>query len=187
MKVAQANVRAAEANVHAAEANLSRLIELQGYEKIRAPFTGVVTSRSVDAGALISANGAGQGMPNLGTQSAPAGGSSELFRVAQVNVLRILVNVPQGYAPQIHVGTPADVILQGSNRRYTGKVTRTSQSLDQTTRTLLTEVQVQNKDGSLLPGMYTDIQFRAERMDPPLLIPGIAWFHARRVQWWRFW
>jgi multidrug efflux pump subunit AcrA (membrane-fusion protein) len=172
VKVSEANVRAAQANVRASEANVARLIELQGYEKIRAPFSGVVTARSVDAGALIGANGSGQGTPNLGTTNAPAGSSSELFRVAQVNVLRILVNVPQGYAPEIHLGTAADVILQGSQRRYTGKVTRTSQSLDQTTRTMLTEVQVQNRDGSLLPGMYTDIQFRTERPDPPLLIPG---------------
>lgn len=172
VKVSEANVRAAQANVLASEANVARLVELQGYEKIRAPFTGVVTARSVDAGALISANGAGQGTSNLGTTNAPAGSSSELFRVAQVGVLRILVNVPQGYASQIHLGTAADVILQGSQRRYAGTVTRTAQSLDQTTRTMLTEVQVQNRDGSLLPGMYTDIQFRTQRADPPLLIPG---------------
>jgi multidrug efflux pump subunit AcrA (membrane-fusion protein) len=172
VKVSESNVRAAQANVRAAEANLSRLIELQAYEKIRAPFNGVVTARSVDVGSLIAANGAGQGSPNLGVTNAPAGGSSELFRVAQVNVLRMLVNVPQGYAPQIHLGTVADVILQGSQRHYTGKVTRTSQSIDQTTRTMLTEVQIVNKDGSLLPGMYANVKFRAERLDPPLLIPG---------------
>ena len=172
VKVAEANVFAAQENVKASEANLARLIELQGYEKIRAPFSGVVTARSVDAGALISANGAGQGTPNLGTTNAPPGSSSELFRVAQVGTLRILVNVPQGYAPEIHVGTQADVTLQGSNRKYTGKVTRTAQSLDQTTRTMLTEVQVVNRDGSLLPGMYTDIRFKTNRLDPPLLIPG---------------
>jgi multidrug efflux pump subunit AcrA (membrane-fusion protein) len=172
VKVSESNVRAAQANVRASEANLSRLTDLQGYEKIRAPFTGVVTGRNVDVGTLVSASGAGQVAPNFGTSSAPSGNSSELFRVAQIDVLRIWVNVPQAYAPDIHVGTTADVILQGSQRRYTGKVTGTTQSLDQNTRTMLAVVQVQNRDGSLLPGMYTDIQFRTNRMDPPLLIPG---------------
>lgn len=172
VKVGESNIRAAESNVRSAEANLARLIELQGYEKIRAPFSGIVTSRSADVGALVSPSGGGQGTPVLGAAGPPPTGASELFRVAQVNVLRVMVNVPQGYAPQVHPGTVAGVLLQGSQRRYTGTVTRTSQSIDQTNRTMLTEVQVRNQDGTLLPGMYTNIQFRTERLDPPLLIPG---------------
>ncbi len=174
VKVAASNVRAAESNVAAAEANLARLVELQGYEQIRAPFTGVVTARSVDAGALISASGAGQGIPNLGTPSATPGASTELFRVAQVGILRMLMNVPQAYAPDIHRGSVADVILQGSQRHYTGTVTRTAQSIDPTSRTMLTEVQIRNSDGSLLPGMYANVQFRTLRSNPPLLVPGDA-------------
>jgi multidrug efflux pump subunit AcrA (membrane-fusion protein) len=170
--VAEANIRAAQDNVHASEANVSRLIELQGYEKVTAPFTGVITSRSIDEGSLISASGAGQGTPALGTTTANASGA-ELFREAQVGVLRILVNVPQAYASSIRVGMPAKLSLQEDPKRiYTGKVTRTANSLDQNTRTLLTEVQVVNHDGSLMPGMYANVQFISERKDPPLLAPG---------------
>jgi multidrug efflux pump subunit AcrA (membrane-fusion protein) len=170
--VAEANIRAAQDNVHASEANLSRLNDLQGYEKIRAPFTGVITSRSVDEGSLISASGAGQGTPPLGSTSANSNGA-ELFREAQVGTLRILENVPQAYASSIRVGMPATVTLQeNTHRKYAGKVTRTASSIDTNTRTLLTEVQVVNTDGSLLPGMYANIQFIGERQDPPLLAPG---------------
>ncbi len=162
VRVAEANIRAAQDNVSAGEANLSRLKELQGYERVRAPFAGVVTSRTVDTGSLISANGGN----STGT---------ELFRVAQADVLRIVINVPQAYSSSIHVGLPAAISLQENpSRKYPGKVTRTSNSLDPNTRTLLTEVQVVNKDGSLIPGMYADIRFTGERVDPPLLAPGDA-------------
>jgi multidrug efflux pump subunit AcrA (membrane-fusion protein) len=171
--VGEANIRAAQDNVNASEANLSRLKELQGYEKVRAPFAGVITSRSVDEGSFISASGAGQGTPTLGSTATPSASGSELFREAQVSVLRILVNVPQAYAASIRTGMAATVTLQeNSRRKYTGKVTRTANSIDQNTRTLLTEVQVVNQDGSLIPGMYANIQFTSQRVDPPLLAPG---------------
>jgi multidrug efflux pump subunit AcrA (membrane-fusion protein) len=170
--VSEANVRAAQDNVRASEANVARLVELQSFEKIRAPFAGVVTSRAVDVGSLISATGAGQGNPNIGSLSAGANSSGELFRVAQIDRLRILVNVPQTFTSSIHLGLTANVSVQGSQRKVVGKVTRTSNSLDQTTRTLLTEIQVDNRDHSLLPGMYVQLQFVSERETPPILIPG---------------
>jgi multidrug efflux pump subunit AcrA (membrane-fusion protein) len=171
--VAEANIRAAQDNVTASEANLSRLQVSQGYNQVKAPFAGIITSRSVDEGSFISATGAGQGTPMVGSTGSPSPNGSELFREAQVGTLRILVNVPQAYAASIHVGIPATVILQENPRRkYTGKVTRTANSIDQSTRTLLTEVQVVNRDGSLMPGMYANIQFIGERVDPPLLAPG---------------
>jgi multidrug efflux pump subunit AcrA (membrane-fusion protein) len=170
--VGEANIRAAQDNVKASEANVNRLLELQGYEKVRAPFAGVITSRSVDEGSLISASGTGQGTPALGSTAQNSAGA-ELFREAQVGTMRILINVPQAYAASIHVGLVANVTLQeNSRRKYAGKVTRTSSSIDQNTRTLLTEVQVLNQDGSLMPGMYANIQFVGERVDPPLLVPG---------------
>jgi multidrug efflux pump subunit AcrA (membrane-fusion protein) len=170
--VAEANIRAAQDNVKASEANLSRLVDLQGYEKVRAPFTGVITSRSIDDGSFISATGAGQGTPALGSTT-PNPGGSELFREAQVGTLRIMVNVPQTYASAIRPGIAASVTLQeNSHRKYAGKVTRTASAIDQSTRTLLTEVQVVNTDGSLLPGMYANLQFQSQRADPPLLAPG---------------
>jgi multidrug efflux pump subunit AcrA (membrane-fusion protein) len=171
--VAEANIRASQDNVKASEANVARLVDLQGYEKVRAPFTGIITSRSVDEGSLISASGAGQGTPALGSTTPSTG--SELFREAQVGKLRILVNVPQAYSSSIHLGMTATVTLQeNSRRKYTGKVTRTSHSIDPSTRTLLTEVQVVNTDGSLMPGMYGNLHFISERKDPPLLVPGDA-------------
>jgi len=170
--VQEANIRAAQDNVRASEANVARLVELQGFENIRAPFKGIVTSRSVDVGSLISANGSGQGNPNLGSNATPNNSSGELFRVAQIDKLRILVNVPQSYAPSIHLGLPANVTLQGSQRNVKGKVTRTANALDQNTRTLLTEVQVGNQGHELLPGMYVQLQFVSERIEAPILIPG---------------
>jgi multidrug efflux pump subunit AcrA (membrane-fusion protein) len=170
--VAEANIRAAQDNVHASEANLGRLTDLQSYEKVRAPFAGVITSRSVEEGSLISVSGAGQGTPALGSTAANAAGA-ELFREAQVGTLRIMVNVPQAYAAFIHAGMAASLSLQENpKRKYSGKVTRTANSIDSSTRTLLTEVQVVNHDGSLMPGMYANLQFTSQRQDPPLLAPG---------------
>jgi multidrug efflux pump subunit AcrA (membrane-fusion protein) len=181
-KTAEANVTAGEKNVRAAQefvraskATLQRLITLQGYEKITSPFAGVVTSRNVDVGALISATGSSLG-PTTSTSSptdVPRGG--EVFRVAEISRLRILVSVPQTDAPGIKVGQAADVTVQEfPNRSFPGRVTRTSNSLDAGSRTLLTEVQVANPTGILLPGMYTLVKFITDRTDPPFLVPDAA-------------
>ena len=181
-KTAEANVTAGEKNVRAAQefvraskATLQRLITLQGYEKITSPFAGIVTSRNVDVGALISATGSSLG-PTTSTASptdVPRGG--EIFRVAEISKLRILVTVPQTNAPGIEVGQGAEVTVgEFPNRIFPGKVTRTSNSLDAGSRTLLTEVQVANPKGILLPGMYTLVKFITERADPPFLVPDAA-------------
>src|SRR5438876_6957741 len=181
-KTAEANVTAGEKNVRAAQefvraskATLQRLITLQGYEKIRSPFAGFVTSRNVDVGALISSTGSGQG-PTTSTASptdVPRGG--EVFRVAEISKLRVLVSVPQTDAPGVKVGQAADVTVQEfRNRSFPGKVTRTSNALDSGSRTLLTEVQVSNPTGILLPGMYTHVKFITDRTDPPFLAPDAA-------------
>src|SRR6185436_6228142 len=171
----QKNVRAAQEFVRASKASLQRLITLQGYERITAPFAGIVTSRNVDVGALISTTGSSQG-PTTSTAAptdVPRGG--EVFRVAEISRLRILVLVPQTNAPGIVVGQAADVTLQEfPNRIFPGKVTRTSSALDSGSRTLLTEVQVANPTGVLLPGMYTLVKFVTERADPPVLVPDAA-------------
>jgi multidrug efflux pump subunit AcrA (membrane-fusion protein) len=181
-KTAEANVTAGEKNVRAAQefvraskATLERLFTLQSYEKVTAPFAGVVTSRNVDVGALISTTGSSQGpaRPGASPVDVPSGG--EIFRVAEISRLRILVSVPQTEAPGIKVGQAADVTLQEfPNRTFPGKVTRTSNSLDAGSRTLLTEVQVANPIGILLPGMYTLVKFVTERADPPFLVPDAA-------------
>jgi multidrug efflux pump subunit AcrA (membrane-fusion protein) len=205
VRLQDAAIRTNEENVRANRANLDRLVTLQEFKHVRAPFTGVITARNFDVGALINGSGATSGAtstPNGGTQTsgqlgnggttgnpapqnnaptsptntgAPAAGSVEMFREAQIDRLRILVNVPQENAPTIRAGLPASVFVQEfAQKSFDGKVTRTSHSLEQTVRTLLTEVQVDNRQMLLLPGMYAQVQFSDTRPSPPLLIPGDA-------------
>ena len=159
---AQANVSAlgkavasAQSNISAAQANLSRLTELQGYKSVRAPFAGVITVRNVDVGALVNE------------------GNTLLFRMAQNDRLRTYVNVPQSEADSVRVGQIAHLaILDLAGHQFAGTVTRTANALDPATRTLLTEVQVPNSGGLLLPGMYAQVDLTTPRKNPPLLIPG---------------
>ncbi|HUE23961.1 MAG TPA: efflux RND transporter periplasmic adaptor subunit [Bryobacteraceae bacterium] len=159
---AQANVSALEkavasarSNINAAQANLSRLTDLQGYKSVRAPFAGVITVRNVDVGALVSE------------------ASTLLFRIAQTDRLRTYVNVPQSDADSVHVGQVAHLaILDLAGHQFAGTVTRTANALDPATRTLLTEVQVANSGGLLLPGMYAQVDLTTPRKNPPMLIPG---------------
>ncbi|HLN00388.1 MAG TPA: efflux RND transporter periplasmic adaptor subunit [Bryobacteraceae bacterium] len=179
-KTAEANVTAGEKNVVAArdfvrasKATLDRLVTLQGYEKVTSPFAGVVTARNVDIGALISATGSTQG-PTRPSPAAPSDvpSSGEIFRVAQIGRLRVLVSLPQSEAAGIHVGQPASVSVEElPNRLFPGQITRTSNALDAASRTLLTEVQVANPTGVLLPGMYTTVRFATNREVPPFLVP----------------
>jgi len=169
----EASVRASQDNVKQAQANLDRVIAMQDYKNVRAPFNGVVTARNVDAGALISAAGAGQGVSPMSVGGALAANGNEMFRVAQVDTIRILTSVPQANAPDILVGMPAGLAVhEFQGRKFLGKVTRTTNSLDPNSRTLLVEVQVPNRDGKLLPGMYAQVHFRSHREVPPLLVPG---------------
>jgi RND family efflux transporter MFP subunit len=155
---ASADVRAAQDNIRASQANLERLRNLQSYEKITAPFSGIITARNLDVGALIGTNG-----------------NTPLFRMAQVDVLRIIIDVPESDAPSMTVGQAAEVTVQElPGRKFDGKVTRTSNSLDANARTLMTEVQVNNRDGALLPNMFAQVRFLAVRTTPVTLVPGDA-------------
>ena len=148
-------VNVARSNVHVAEANLGRLKDMQGYLQVRAPFDGVVTLRNVEVGALVTE------------------GSTLLFRVAQTGRLRIYLNVPQADSTEVHVGQKSILSIPDlPNRKFDGTVTRTANALDPTSRTLLTEIQVANPNGVLLPGMYAEVDLTVPRKDPPLLIPG---------------
>ena len=134
----------AQANLAASDANLKRLQELESFKHVYAPFVGVLTKRNVDPGALISAGSAGR----------------EMFDIAQVDTLRVFVNVPQAYTQSIKLGMPAAVTLQEfPGRRFEGKVARTADAIDPGTRTLLAEVDVTNRDGRLLPGSYGQVHF----------------------------
>jgi len=169
----QKTVIAAKEFVRAAQATLNRLITLQGYEKVTSPFAGIVTARNVDVGALISTTGSTQGPARqnpAGPSDVPSNG--EIFRVAQIGSLRVLVSLPQSEASGIHVGEAANVSVEElSGRFFPGRITRTSSALDAASRTLLTEVQVANPSGVLLPGMYTTVRFTTNREIPPLLVP----------------
>ncbi len=174
----RANIRAAEDNVKSAQANLARLISLASYKEVRAPFAGVVTVRNVDLGSYISTSGGQSGATTYASSqqlgaNAASPQNGEMFRVAQIERLRILINVPQTDATSVRVGQPSDVLVAEYNgRRFPGTVTRTASSLDPSTRTLLTEVQVDNRAHNLLPGMYAEVQFASPRTDPPILVPG---------------
>jgi len=158
---AEANVQAAGDNIAAAEATLQRLRELQSFCLVRAPFKGVITARNVDVGTLVTAGSASS--------------LREMFRIAQIETLRVFVNVPQSEAPSIRRGLPCLVeVEEYRGRRFPGQVSRTSNSLDPASRTLLTEVQIQNPGGLLLPGMYATVRFKLLRENPPLLIPSAA-------------
>jgi RND family efflux transporter MFP subunit len=146
---------AMRSSVTAAEANLARLNQIKTYQTVRAPFEGVITLRNVDTGALVNE------------------GSTLLFRVAQTATLRTYINLPQADAESVKVGQHAIVsIAELPGRKFDGIVTRTSNALDPATRTLLTEVQVHNTDGALMPGMFAQVDLTVPRKFPPLLIPG---------------
>jgi RND family efflux transporter MFP subunit len=158
VKTAQAAVAAAEANVRSNTANVQRLQELTSFERVVAPFAGTVIQRNVDVGALITA-----GSPTNNTAAAPtsvSGAASGLFEVAQMGALRVFVSVPQVYAPNVKVGTPVRVSVRGRlGQPVTGAVTRTANAIDPGTRTLLTEVDIPNASGELLPGMFVYVGF----------------------------
>jgi RND family efflux transporter MFP subunit len=161
VRASEAAVSAADSNVQAGEANLQRLVEMKSFSKVTAPFAGVITSRNIDVGTLISS---GSGTTNR-----------QLFNLARIDRLRIYVNVPQTFASSVHAGQQADVALQElPGKVFRGTVTRTANALDPSTHTLLTEVQVPNEARQLLPGMYAQVKFTVTRVAPPLLIPGDA-------------
>jgi RND family efflux transporter MFP subunit len=167
----ESNVGASEENVRQAQANLDRVTALQEFKQVRAPFAGVVTSRNVEAGALISASGGGQG----GNTS----NAGELYRIAQSGTVRILESVPQSSALGIAPGMAADVtVVEFPGRKFPGKVARTSNALDPASRTMLVEVHVPNADGTLVPGMYSEVHFKTVRPSPPFLVPGDAFIAA---------
>ncbi len=154
-KATEAGLNAARENVGAAKANLDRLLQLQAYKTVRAPFSGIVTARNVDVGMLI------------------ANGSTVLYRVAQIDVLRIFINVPQADQPAVHSGLQAEIAVQQlPGRKFLGKVSRTANALDPASRTMLTEVQIPNPKGDLLPGMYAKVTLINLRSQPPLVIRG---------------
>ena len=146
------------ANLAAADANVRRLEELESFKNVYAPFSGVLTRRNVDPGALIN-SGAGVA-------------GKELFDLSRVDPLRVYVSVPQTYAPNMKVGMKANVTLQEfPGQKFLGTVARTADAIDPATRTLNTEVDVPNKDSKLLPGSFGQVHFATGTSVPRITIP----------------
>ncbi len=157
----RASVGASEANVDANRANVRRLHELQAYQRVRAPFAGIITVRYVDEGALITAGSSTSNTP--------------MFKIAQTDVLRIFVNVPQTFMTSITPGLSADILVREFPAQTFGaRVVSMAGALDPASRTLLTEVRMPNAGDLLRPGMYADVRFHAHRDHPPLLVPTSA-------------
>lgn len=147
--------KAREADYAAAVANVERLKSMQSFQQVTAPFAGVITTRDIDIGALIT-NGTGK----------------ELFKLAQIDVMRVYVNVPEGYSNDIRIGLPAELhIAEFPNRVFTGKVAHTAGAIDPASRTLLAEVQVPNPKAELMPGSYAEVTFKISSAEPPLVVP----------------
>ncbi len=158
----RANVQATQAITSSSQATSRRYSVLQGFERIVAPFPGVITSRSIDAGALVKAD----------DNTNAKGG---LFGLARTDVLRIMVSVPQTFAANMQAGQNTKVtIREFPGRVFTGVIARNAGSLDPATRTLLTEIHVNNADGKLLPGTYAQVEFGNVQANPHMRIPANA-------------
>jgi RND family efflux transporter MFP subunit len=153
------NLAAQQANVQAASAAVSRLEQMQGFEKIVAPFDGVITLRKTDFGDLVNAGNAGAGR--------------ELFRISQNNIVRVFVTVPEEFSSQVKPGTKASMdVISLPNRHFEASVTRTEDAIDPTSRTLTVELDVPNPSGELLPGAYSNVHFKLPLNVVPLVLPG---------------
>jgi RND family efflux transporter MFP subunit len=155
---AQGDYAAKQAIVASSQANVRRLEELESFKHIYAPFSGVITRRNVDIGTLVNAGNGGS--------------SQQLFFLAQTDPIRVYVNVPESAAPSIHSGLAANLELtQFPGRKFQGKVVRTAEAIDPVSRTLLTEVDVPNKTGELLPGGYAQVHLAVKVSGERLQVP----------------
>jgi membrane fusion protein, multidrug efflux system len=152
----------ATANVKAAQAKVQNLTVEQGYEKITAPFTGVITARYVDVGALLA----------VGTSITT---SPSLFTLQRTDILRIYIYVPQAYLASVQPGQEVDVLApEYPNRVFKGKVTRIADALDPASRTERVEIQLPSANDTLRPGMYLTVHFHVKTAEPVFIVPATA-------------
>jgi RND family efflux transporter MFP subunit len=156
---ASAALSAAQQQLQVAEANQKQYAALSDYSRIVAPFSGVITARFADTGALIAA-----GTSNS-AQSMP------VVRLAEISKLRLVLPIPESVAAEIHLGDPVKARVQALNRDFVGKVSRFADSLDRQTRTMETEIDFDNRDGRLIPGMYAETQLSLREKKDALTIP----------------
>jgi RND family efflux transporter MFP subunit len=146
---------ATAAAVRSAQANLQRVRELQSFEKVYAPFDGVVTARSVDTGQLID-----------------PGAGKELFRLQAIQTLRVYANLPQLYSANIRPGTKVDLTFaEHANKTYQGTLVRTADAIDPASRTLLVEIDVDNRSGELMPGSLAQVHFKTPSAGSSFIVP----------------
>jgi RND family efflux transporter MFP subunit len=156
-----ANIQMSDANIDAAQARQNRTRTQQGFNKVAAPFDGVITERNIDPGMLITA-----GSENT---------KQAMYKIARIDTVKVFVDVPQYASSGVKVGQIVAVSLKEfPNRIFHGRVLRTSVALDATARTLKTEIHVPNQDLVLTPGMYADVSFSVPRSSKTLLIPANA-------------
>ena len=156
---AQASISTTQETVRANEANLHRLEEMKAFARITAPFDGVITARNVDIGTLVN--------------SGNGGAARELFHIAQIQVLRIFVNVPQTNVASIRPGQAAELRVQElPGQVFSAKVTRIANALDAGSRAMLTVLEVPNPLGVLMPGMYAQVRFSTGRAEAAVIVPG---------------
>jgi RND family efflux transporter MFP subunit len=159
--VAGHDIELAEAAANADKARVSSLKALEGYLVIRAPFDGVITERNVHPGALVG--------PPAGAGAVP------MLRIEQVARMRLTVAVPENDVGAIADGAPAEFTVQAwPGKRFSGTVRRVSHAIDQKTRTMPVELDVDNKDGKLASGMYAEVKWPIRRSGPSLLVPATA-------------
>jgi membrane fusion protein, multidrug efflux system len=155
-----ADFTAGKAAVVAAQANVNRLAQLKDFQQVTAPYDGVVTARNAQVGALISAN---------------ASAGIEIFHIAETDILRVFVSVPQSYVRSVKQGLPVEVLVpEFPGQAFEGVVARFAGSLDSASRTLLTEVRLPNAKGELLPGMFGEVRFTFQPAQPAILLPSNA-------------
>lgn len=198
VRASRAAANASEANIRAAQANVARLASLQGFNKVTAPFSGVITARNVDAGAFISSSGGplggggsvGDASAGTSTQGAAASGnplsggsspggsggqSGSLFSLAQTNALRVYVNIPQTYIGVVSAGQPVNITVQElPGQKLKGTISRAAGALDPSSRTLVSEVRLTNPNGTLTPGMFAQVHLHVPHPPGTVIIPGGA-------------
>jgi len=152
--------------VKSAEANLNRLKELQSFEKIYAPFDGVITARAVDTGQLIN-----------------QGSGAELFHMQAIQTLRVYANVPEIYTQTLHSGAKINITFpEHPGKNYAGTLVRTADAIDPASRTLLTEIDVDNRSGELLPGSLAQVHFKTPIAGATFIVPTAALIFRRNAE-----
>jgi RND family efflux transporter MFP subunit len=154
---------ATAAGVKSAEANVQRLKELQSFEKVYAPFDGVVTARNIDTGQLIT-----------------EGSANELFHLQSIQTLRVYANLPQIYSGNVKRGSKIDLTFaEHAGKTFQGTLVRTADAIDPVSRTLLVEIDVNNRAGDLLPGSLAQVHFKTPAAGPTFIVPAAALIFRR--------